>query len=292
MKKEKLKRVLCSMGIVMCLSTLLIGCSSEVDEVGNVVSRSVQSKFDTFIDVDPEVIESGFLETTGKELNLYMEALYRFDSFVGIEDGLLKYNGGTNEDLKISEYLFELFTEKLKKTNRNIQIGYLVVVDDKLYSSTSLNNKKNVVRLKSRSLEPCGHNYTPGRLDGSEQEVGQTILDGMKQFFYASNTGQSYGNIVDYVDLQSYDDWSQSNSTLSGNFVFNNTSCEYSLSNLNAAANGTGHNELCTSDFNSDKVNNIYEISLVACEYQSDVILIRTRDYDTYLKLLEYVGAN
>lgn len=292
MKKEKLKKVLGSMGIVMCLSTMLIGCSSEMDEVGNATSKGIQSDFKTFIEIDPELIESGLLYTNGQELDRYMEALLRFDANVVIENNLLRYNGGTSDELNISEFLFNLFMNKIEKTNKNIQIGYLVVVDGELYTSASLNNEKHIMRIKSRSTEVCWNRYTPGNLDGNEQEVGQTILDGMRHFNHVTSNGGPSGKIGDYVNLLSYDDWSQGNASISGQFTFNNSNCVYSLSNPNAGMgnNATGFNGLSSIDYDVNEEYGVYKIFINENKFQTPVMTITTRDYETYQELKRYIG--
>lgn len=282
MKAIKLKRILGSFGIVLCLSAVLVACSSELDEMNNVTKQSSRAVFDSYIDIDSELIETGMLYVNDQELNRYMEALLRFDSYVKIENGLLKYTGGTSDDLNISEFLFELFTSKILNTNKDIQDGRLVVVDGELYSSANFKNGGHIMRIKSRS-EPA---WTPGRLDGSSQEIGQTILDAMRQIFYIYITGGDLGKLGDYVDLYSYS-WSQGNSTLSGLFTFNGTACNYSIANPNAGMgnNATGFNYLSSID--NDKTSQIY---VKENKYQSRVMTITAHDNDTFLELKRYIG--
>ena len=235
MKTIYLKRILSSVRFLLCLSAVLVACSSELDEMDNVTKQSSRAVFDSYIDIDSELIETGMLYENGQESNRYMEALFRFDSYVKIENGLLSYCGGTSEDLNISEYLFELFTDKMEQTNQEIQNSNLIVFGGSLYSSVSFNNALQIMRVKSRTTETGWSNYTPGRLDGSPQEVGQSILDAIRQFCFIANSSQYYGYLGDYVNLQSYGNWSQGNSMLSGQFTFQNSTCNYSLTNLNAA---------------------------------------------------------
>lgn len=286
MKTIDFKRFFGSAGIVLCLSAALIACSSELDEMENVTKQSSRVVFDSYIDIDPELIETGLLYINNQELNRYMEALLRFDSYVRTENGLLKYTGGTSKDLNISESLFDLFTSKMENTNSDIQKGRLVVVDGELYSSANLNGKY-IMRIKSRRET----GWTPGRLDGSPQEVGETILNAMRQFFYNYLLGGYVGKLGDYVDLYSYN-WSQGSSTLSGQFTFNGSICNYALVNQNAGmgSNATGYNDLANIDYNANMEQNIYQIYVKENRYQSRVMTITTRDYETFIELKRYIG--
>ena len=285
MKTTELKRLLGAIGLVMCLSTALVGCSSEMNELESATEQHSRSAFETFIDIAPELIETGLLYTDGQEFDRYIEALSRFDSYVEIENGLLKYNGGRNEELRISEFLFELFISKMECTNKDIQNGRLVIVDGNLYSSASLKNMKYITRKKTRSES----GWTPGRLDGGPQEIGQTILDAMKQIFYISIVGGYVGKLGDYVDLYSYN-WSQGNASLSGQFTFNGKICDYLLRNPNAAMNNTGFNELSSIDYDANMGQNIYQIYVKENKYQSRVMTITTHNYETFLELKQYIG--
>lgn len=289
-----MKKVLLVLGFI---SFILVGCSYEVDSLET--SDSVNSNIiGEYIDVSPDLIDFSNVQRCKAEINHYMKAFARYHAYVDSDGDKLIYKGPNSTDLNISQRLFTHLEQGLKQTNDDIAKGVICLIKEngqyKLISPKSLGKRKKISRvmLKTRGVEADGTPFKPGDLSGSEEEIGESVVNGLKQFFTNVNSEESYyGYIGDYVDLTSRD-WSQDGSMIDGYFRFNEQPCYYSVVNLNAGMNDNiGYNELCTSEFVEDNINNVYQIKAIACYQQTSAIVITVYDYDTFQAMRKYLGC-
>lgn len=289
-----MKKVLFVLGLI---SFILVGCSYETDslEASDSTNSSIIGEY---IDVSPDLIDFSNVQRCKAEINYYMKAFARYHAYVDSDGDKLIYKGPNSTDLNISQRLFAYLEQGLKQTNNDIAKGVICLIKEngqyKLASPKSLGKRKKISRmmLKTRAVEADGSPFKPGDLSGTEEEVGESVVNGLKQFFTNVNGEESYyGYIGDYVDLTSRD-WSQDGSIIDGYFSFNEQRCYYSVVNLNAGMNDNiGYSELCTSEIVEDTINNVYQIKAIACYQQTSAIVVTVYDYDTYQAMRKYLGC-
>ena len=55
--------------------------------------------------------------------------------------------------------------------------------------------------LKTRGVEADGTPFKPGDLSGSEEEIGESVVNGLKQFFTNVNSEESYYGYIGDTNL-------------------------------------------------------------------------------------------
>jgi hypothetical protein len=174
------------------------------------------------------------------ELNKkHKEAARRFDAHQDLENGYLKVNITSGEEIGISEELFKMFNEGCMQINQKVKEGrYQLVKQDGFIVSVSNVNIRSP-RLKNGNE---GDPWTLVNLNQSSQNVGMALLGAMK--YYWTDRKRDVGKITELIDMNTgY--FSRSNYRIGGYFTYQGYIFQWSVENPCA---GVGEPNNCISN--------------------------------------------
>lgn len=287
---KKLKSILKQTMRMFCLTLVIfsyVGCENEIiTDSQDFAINSQKVDFSIYLDLDPEMLYNGKMNDN-EILEIYFQANTRFYTNVKVENGRLKYVGSNN--LNMSKRLFEYLLSNLKDTNVNIEKGKIEIVSSDKKNGFELISTKISVRrskLKTRAFEGGDGDYNMVDFRDNNDEIGIGVINAMRQYFLH--------DVTDMRDLIDYDSttWGQGGAIRSEYFSYNGSEVQWTVVNGTASTNYQREmNSICTDVCVENPGYNNYEIQIRYCE-GGTALRLRTKDYQTYLSLLDAVGVN
>lgn len=279
----------CQYVAFICMSFFLFfntSCEQEVgtndDQKHNINNQKCD--FDTYLDVNPDILEKGISGDDTEYLEIFNQANARFFTNIKVDNGVLKYIGSNN--INVSDRLFSYLKSILKETNSNVENGIIEIMESDNENGFELVSAKISIgrnKVKTRGAEGGG-DYSKVDFTQKSSAIGPNVINAMRQFFL--------NDVTDMNDLVNFGStsWGQGGAIRSDYFSYNGKEVQWTVVNGTASTNYQREiTSICTSNYVSEPKLNNYEIQVRFCT-GGTALRLKTNDYGTYKSLLNAVG--